>query len=96
MTKYTVKATDTEYSVANDFKISVGYLRKANENQPQPYLVEGREIDVPVDGAATSNADNTVKGSASADKHNSSSLSGSVTSKSNNSNSSSNDSSTTK
>lgn len=96
MAKYTVKANDTEYSVANNFKVSVGYLRKANENQPQPYLVEGREIDVPVDGVANSAADNTVTGSASAAKSNATSSFAPFTPKSDANSSSSSNSSTTK
>ncbi|CAI2654220.1 LysM peptidoglycan-binding domain-containing protein [Apilactobacillus kunkeei] len=52
--KYTVQANDEEYAVATKYGVSVGNLRKANEKLPQPYLVEGRVIEVPTDAPATS------------------------------------------
>ncbi|CAI2611617.1 hypothetical protein AKUH3B111A_08880 [Apilactobacillus kunkeei] len=52
--QYTVQANDEEYTVATKYGVSVGNLRKANEKLPQPYLVEGRVIEVPTDAPTTS------------------------------------------
>lgn len=52
--KYTVQANDEEYAVATKYGVSVGNLRKVNEKLPQPYLVEGRVIEVPTDAPTTS------------------------------------------
>lgn len=45
--KYTVKENDTEFSIANSNKVSVGALRKANEKMPQPFIQVGRKIEIP-------------------------------------------------
>lgn len=60
--KYTVQASDEEYTIASKFNVSVGSLRKANDKLPQPYLVEGRQIEVP-------NEDNKVNFSQTASNY---------------------------
>lgn len=63
--KYTVQASDEEYTIANKFNVSVGSLRKANDKLPQPYLVEGRQIEVPNED----NEDNKVNFSQTASNY---------------------------
>lgn len=47
LTRYTVQSGDTEFSVAESFKVSVGALRKVNARSAGNYLKEGRKIYIP-------------------------------------------------
>ncbi|TPR12223.1 LysM peptidoglycan-binding domain-containing protein [Apilactobacillus timberlakei] len=47
--QYVVQKNDDEATLATTHHVSVGNLRKANELLPQPYLVEGRTIEIPTD-----------------------------------------------
>lgn len=46
-TRYQIKEGDTEYTVAQQFKVSVGHLRDANRRFPAPYFQVGRKIFIP-------------------------------------------------
>lgn len=48
--RYTVLPTDSEYSIAQQFKTSVGLLRKINARLSGAYDVTGRKIYVPKQG----------------------------------------------
>lgn len=47
LVRYTVKAGDTEFSVAESFKVGVGALREVNKRSAGQYLKEGRKIYIP-------------------------------------------------
>lgn len=47
LVRYTVKTGDTEFSVAEGFKIGVGALREVNKRSAGNYLKEGRKIYIP-------------------------------------------------
>ncbi|TPR43159.1 LysM domain-containing protein [Apilactobacillus micheneri] len=61
--KYVVQKGDDEATLATMHHVSVGNLRKANELLPQPYLVEGRTIEIPTnDDAQQNNASDDQNG----------------------------------
>ncbi|HJE00113.1 MULTISPECIES: LysM peptidoglycan-binding domain-containing protein [Levilactobacillus] len=49
LARYTVQKGDSEFSVAEHFKVSVGALRLVNSRSAGNYLKPGRKIYLPVE-----------------------------------------------
>ncbi|WP_203642966.1 LysM peptidoglycan-binding domain-containing protein [Levilactobacillus andaensis] len=49
LTRYTVVKGDSEFSIAEHFKVSVGALREVNSRSAGNYLKPGRKIYLPLE-----------------------------------------------